>query len=235
VEQVLGDIRKAKELNQKTLQDASELLPAELARVFEEGEKRGWEEKELGDDSILKMTSGGTPKRSNKFYYRGNIPWLKSGELRDSVSIVDSQEKISKEAIKESSAKMFPKGTVLFAMYGATAGKVGILGIDASTNQAIAGMIPTKGRLSNKYLYYFLIKKRNDILLKAWGGAQPNLSQTILKKIKIPLPPLAKQKEIVEHLDCISEKVKKLQELHAQTATDLDALEQSVLSQVFEQ
>ena len=81
-------------------------------------------------------------------------------------------------------------------MYGATAGKLGMLGINASTNQAVAGMIPVAEKLNNKFLYYFLLKQREEIISQAWGGAQPNLSQTIIKKFKIPLPPLAEQKRL---------------------------------------
>ncbi|QQS61245.1 MAG: restriction endonuclease subunit S [Candidatus Moraniibacteriota bacterium] len=235
LERVLGEIQNAKRINEEALSDINQLLPAELSKIFAGGKEKGWEEKELGNSSILKMTSGGTPKRSMESYYKGDIVWLKSGELKDSVNILDSKEKISKEAVQKSSAKIFSKGAVLFAMYGATAGKTGILGIDASTNQAIAGMTVNKEKLNNKYLYYFLLKKRNDILLKAWGGAQPNLSQTILKKIKIPLPSLSEQKEIVDRLDAISEKAKKLRELHIQNTHSLTSLEQSVLSQAFQE
>lgn len=179
------------------------------------------------------MTSGGTPSRANADFFNGSVPWLKSGELEDNTSIVDSEEKISEDAIKESSAKVFPKGTVLFAMYGATAGKLGILGIDASTNQAVAGMIPVAGKLNNKFLYYFLLKQREEIISKAWGGAQPNLSQTIIKKFKIPLPPLAEQRKIVARLDSLSEKISRLRQAQSQTQNDFVALEQSVLSKAF--
>lgn len=94
-----------------------------------------------------------------------------------------------------------------------------------------------KNLLSREWLAIFLRSQRivKELSKNVTGARMPRTSLDFMKKIKIPLPPLAKQKEIVEHLDCISEKVKKLQELHTQTATDLDALEQSVLSQAFEQ
>ena len=197
----LGKIVEAKKLREEAIKETEKILSQTLSEIFEEGKKKGWEEKSFEDQSILKMTSGGTPSRSNPGFYCGGILWLKSGELQDNTNIIDSEEKITEKAIEKSSAKIFPAGTVLFAMYGATAGKIGILGIEASTNQAVAGMIPVIGKLDQKFLYYFLIKKREEIVTKAWGGAQPNLSQTILKTFYIPVPSISEQKEIVKKLE----------------------------------
>ncbi|MFA6136314.1 MAG: restriction endonuclease subunit S [Candidatus Paceibacterota bacterium] len=233
LEKVLGKIKEAKKLRSEAEETTKNLIPAELHKIFEEGKKKGWEEKKLGDETILKMTSGGTPSRSNIDFYNGGILWLKSGELENNVDIIDSEEKISEDAIKKSSAKVFPKGTVLFAMYGATAGKLGILGIDASTNQAVAGMIPVAEKLNNKFLYYFLLKQREEIISQAWGGAQPNLSQAIIKEFKISLPSLPEQKKIVVRLDLLSEKIKKLQDYQKSTKSDMASLEQSILSSAF--
>lgn len=96
-----------------------------------------WKIKKLGE--VCLTTSGGTPSRGNTKYYEGNIPWVKSGEL-DKGLILDTEEKISEEAIKNSSAKIFPKGTLLIALYGATIGKLAFLGIDAASNQAVCGI-----------------------------------------------------------------------------------------------
>jgi type I restriction enzyme S subunit len=220
-------------LRQEAIGDTEKILAATLREIFEEGKERGWEEKSFDDQSILKMTSGGTPSRGNHEFYGGNIPWLKSGELQDNTNIVDSEEKITEKAVEKSSAKIFPIGTVLFAMYGATAGKIGILGIEASTNQAVAGMIPVAEKLDNKFLYYFLMKKREDIIAQAWGGAQPNLSQTILKRFSIPLPPLAEQQKIVTRLDALSEKLRTLRELQQSQLEDMKKLEKVYLREAF--
>ena len=177
LERVLAKIGEAKKLRAEARENADNLLPAELHKIFSQQDSHSlirankrivkkWEEKELGDETILKMTSGGTPSRSNRDFYNGSIPWLKSGELEDNVDIVDSEEKISEDAIKKSSAKIFPKRTVLFAMYGATAGKLGMLGINASTNQAVAGMIPVAEKLNNKFLYYFYLSNARKLFLK---------------------------------------------------------------------
>ena len=111
-----------------------------------------WQIKKLGE--VCETTSGGTPSRSKSNYYNGNIPWVKSGEL-DKGLILDTEEKITEEAIKNSSAKLFPKGALLIALYGATIGKLAFLGVDAATNQAICGIYKNEN-LNSNYLYYFL-------------------------------------------------------------------------------
>ena len=108
-----------------------------------------WQIKKLGD--ICLTTSGGTPSRGNNRYYEGNIPWVKSGELAKGL-ILDTEEKISEEAIKNSSAKIFPKGTLLIALYGATIGKLAFLGVEAATNQAVCGIFQSENINSN-YLF----------------------------------------------------------------------------------
>ena len=94
----------------------------------------GWVESKLKD--IFDTTSGGTPNRGVSAYYGGDIPWLKSGELNDGI-IFSAEEYITNEGLQNSSAKLFPKGSLLIALYGATVGKLGILNFDSTTNQAI--------------------------------------------------------------------------------------------------
>jgi type I restriction enzyme S subunit len=194
-----------------------------------------WQTKKLGDEGILKMTSGGTPSRSNLKYYNGSILWLKSGELEDNQNITNSSEKITEEALKNSSAKIFPKGTVLLAMYGATAGKLGILGVNASTNQAVAGMIVNENVLDRRFLYYFLLQKREEIISSAWGGAQPNLSQTILKELEIPLPSLSEQKKIVKILDEKMGKIAEAKKLRVEALADTEKILSQTLLEIFEE
>lgn len=156
-----------------------------------------WIECMLGE--VCFTTSGGTPSRQNKDFYTGNIPWVKSGEL-DKGIIYDSEEHISEEAIKKSSAKIFPKGTLLFALYGATIGKMATLGVDAATNQAICGIYKSDV-LNSEYLYNYLFFKKNFLIQQGIGGAQPNISQTILKRLIISIAPLVEQKAIVNKLE----------------------------------
>ncbi len=142
--------------------------------------------------------SGGTPSRSNKSYYGGNIPWLKTGDLNDGL-ISDIPESITEEAVANSSAKINPTGSVLIAMYGATIGKLGILTFPATTNQACCACIEYEV-VAQMYLFYFLLSQRTAFIEKGGGGAQPNISKEIIVNTYIPLPPLSEQHRIVAEI-----------------------------------
>ena len=142
--------------------------------------------------------SGGTPSRSNKSYYGGNIPWLKTGDLNDGL-ITDIPESITEEAVMNSTAKLNPAGSVLIAMYGATIGKLGILTFPATTNQACCACIQYDAVIQD-YLFYFLLSQRNEFIAKGGGGAQPNISKEIIVSTEIPIPPLAEQERIVHEI-----------------------------------
>ena len=143
--------------------------------------------------------SGGTPSRSNKTYYGGNIPWLKTGDLNDGL-ISDIPESITEEAVANSSAKINPTGSVLIAMYGATIGKLGILTFPATTNQACCACIEFNA-IIQLYLFYFLLSQRNEFIAKGGGGTQPNISKEIIVNTFIPLPPLSEQQRIVMEIE----------------------------------
>ncbi|WCK53915.1 restriction endonuclease subunit S [Aneurinibacillus sp. Ricciae_BoGa-3] len=159
--------------------------------------REGWFEVKLGD--VCFTTSGGTPSRKIPDYYNGNIPWVKSGELNYNV-IRDTEEHISDDAIKNSSAKVFPEGTLLIALYGATIGKLAILGIPAATNQAVCG-IYQNDHFETKFLFNYLFHKKQKLIEQGAGGAQPNISQTILKKLSVPIAPLPEQRAIVAKIE----------------------------------
>ena len=143
--------------------------------------------------------AGGTPSRSNKSYYGGNIPWLKTGDLNDGL-ITNIPESITEEAVANSSAKINPIGSVLIAMYGATIGKLGILTFPAATNQACCACVEYFA-ISQYYLFYFLLSHRDIFIAKGGGGAQPNISKEIIVNTAIPLPPLAEQERIVTEIE----------------------------------
>lgn len=163
-----------------------------------------WEVVKIED--IAETSSGGTPSRDKKEYYGGKIPWVKSGELREKI-IYDVEEKITESGLKNSSAKMFPKGTLLIAMYGATVGKTGVLGIDATTNQAVCAILPKRNDLDINYLWYSLRFRKSLLNSSSSGGAQPNISQEIIRFFRIPLPQLIEQKQISEILLTIDQKL----------------------------
>lgn len=145
--------------------------------------------------------SGGTPSRSKPEYYEGgDIPWIKSGDLKDS-KIYDANEYITAAGLENGSAKIVEKDSILIAMYGATVGRLAILGINAATNQAICNIRPDTTIADIKYLYYFLKSKFSYFVENAVGGAQPNISQGLIKSLEVPLPSLDEQKRIADILD----------------------------------
>ena len=158
---------------------------------------QGWIWTTLGNIGVWQ--AGGTPSRSNKSYFGGNIPWLKTGDLNDGF-IYEIPESITEEAVANSSAKINPIGSILIAMYGATIGKLGILTFPASTNQACCACVKYFA-ITQPYLFYFLLSHRKDFIAKGGGGAQPNISKEIIVNTAIPLPPLFEQQRIVQKIE----------------------------------
>ena len=156
-----------------------------------------WPSFPLGD--VCRTTSGGTPSRKRADYFQGDIPWVKSGELTDGL-VSQVSEFITEEAVANSSAKLFPLGTLLIAMYGATVGKLGVLAKPAATNQAVCAIFPPT-ELDSKFLFWFLRFKRNYLIDQAVGGAQPNISQSILRELMVPVPPIDVQRETVAEIE----------------------------------
>ncbi|VAW31697.1 Type I restriction-modification system, specificity subunit S [hydrothermal vent metagenome] len=157
-----------------------------------------WAETTL--EKVATWGSGGTPSRRTPEYFQGEIPWVKTGELV-SKYIFDTEEKITEKAIANSSAKIFPTGSIGIAMYGATIGKLSIWGMDASTNQACAVGLPIQELLDKEFLYYYLASQKGKLIKAGKGGAQPNISQGILKSWPIFLPPLNEQRRIVAKIE----------------------------------
>lgn len=157
-----------------------------------------WQLVKIGE--FCSTGSGGTPSREIPEYFQGTIPWIKSGDLRENI-VTSATEFISTTALKNSSAKMVPEGSILLAMYGATVGRMALLGLDAATNQAVCNITPDSSRAFTKYVYYALLSKVPEFLRNAVGGAQPNISQGIIRDTLIPLPPLPEQKRIAAILD----------------------------------
>jgi len=182
---------------------------------------------------VVETTSGGTPQRSIKEYWEnGTIPWVKSGELENNI-ISKTEEKITLLGLENSNARLFQKGTLIVAMYGATVGKTAILGIDAATNQAVCGIFPKIDLINRDYIRYFFIYKRPELVKNSFGGAQPNISQTVIRDLLIPLPPLPEQKRIVAYLDQISEKQKILLKIYENIDNQITELKQSILNKAF--
>ena len=156
---------------------------------------QGWEWSRMG--SIGDWGAGATPAKGNTSYYGGNILWLRTGELNNSI-VNDTEIKITDKALKECSLRMNKAGDVLIAMYGATIGKVAIAGCEETTNQA--GCACTPIGIFNYYLFYFLMGSQVDFIKKGEGGAQPNISREKLVAHLMPIPPIQEQHRIVERI-----------------------------------
>lgn len=176
--------------------------------------------------------AGGTPSRKNQdFYLNGTIPWLKTGDLNNGI-VTETEEYITEEAIKKSSAKIFKKDSIGIAMYGATIGKIGIFAKDMATNQACA-VVKAFNEIENMYLFYFFKNVKERLIEKAKGGAQPNISQEILKNFPFNLPPLEEQKRIVEKLDSLFEKIQKIKEIIEEVKEKTTSRREAILSKAF--
>lgn len=161
---------------------------------------------------LCNISSGGTPNRGRKEYYGGNIPWIKTGELKNDI-LTDTEEKITPLGMNNSSAKLYPKGSLVVAMYGATIGKTAKLGVDATTNQACAVLFDIDNKqIQTDYLWLYLQSQTDKLKAMAYGGAQPNINAGIVANYEIPLPPFDTQNEIVEHITALRKKQKDLQQ-----------------------
>jgi len=173
--------------------------------------------------------SGGTPSRTEiERYYSGVIPWVKSGELRESL-ITATEEHVTDLALKETSVKLVPAGAVLLAMYGATVGRLAILGIEATTNQAVCHIVPDVNIADAKYLYHALSAQVPQIVAMGVGGAQPNISQGLIKSLKVFIPSLPDQHRIVAILD----QAEALRAKRREALAQLDSLTQSIFMEMF--
>lgn len=150
--------------------------------------------------TLYQTSSGGTPDRGHPEYYAGGIPWVKVGDLTD-VEISTTEETISSRGLDSSSAKLFPQGTILIAMYCNDAiGKSCIISKPMTTNQAICGLYPNE-LLCTRYIYYAVLANKTVLQEQSAGGAQKNINQKIINELLLPLPPLAEQQRIVSKLE----------------------------------
>ena len=214
---------------EKQLSDAKALFQKALEEAMKP--KEGWGLDKVGN--VFKTYAGGTPIKSNKSYYEnGNIPWLRSGEVCRQY-ITECEMFITEAGMKNSSAKYYPVNTVLVAMYGATAAQVGILKFEATSNQAVCGILPREDYMP-EFVYYWFKSIQKDLAAQAQGGAQPNISQIKIKNVEIPIIDIESQQKIVARLDSLSEKVKKLEEKQRKIMAECDALKQAILREIFE-
>ncbi len=231
---VLGLVQRAMEQQDRLIGLTTELKKTLLHQLFTQGlhgepskqteigpVPESWEVVPLGD--IANLQSGGTPARDKHEYWTaGDIPWVKTGEI-DYRIIQTTEEKITCEGLANSAAKVFPKGTLLIAMYGqgVTRGRVGLLGIDAATNQACSAIMPRHGqRVSTQFIYHYLEFHYEDLRQMGHGANQRNLNAALIKGFHISFPKSDEQARIVEALGVLDTKLTLHQSTHARL-TDL--------------
>ena len=204
----------------------------ELTKKWRKSANTRWVYKKIKD--CCKLGSGGTPSRKVPDFYKGDIPWIKTGEIEWN-DIYDTEEKITQSAIDNSSARCYKPGVVLVAMYGmgVTRGKASILRVQAATNQAVCVLEPQSALLYNRYLLYYFMRNYWDIREKAVGGNQLNLSLTIIKELNIEIPPIDEQMEIVQILDDLFAKEQQTKEAAEKVLDQIELMKKSILARAF--
>ena len=169
------------------------------------------------------ISSGTTPQAGNdRFYENGEYPWINTGDLNDSF-LHSCKKKVTQTALDEHSVlNLHPPGVLIMAMYGATIGKLGITSFEACCNQACC-VIGTSKSVETKYLFYWLMGNRTEIVNRAYGGGQPNISQDVIKRLRITCPPSKEQTAIANYLD---EKTSKLDQLVSNLENQIEQLQE---------
>ena len=189
-----------------------------------------FKEHTLGD--IAKWGSGGTPTSGRKEYYGGEIPWCVIGDLTEGL-VLNTRQSITELGLASSSAKIVPEGTILLAMYGASIGRTGVAGRPMATNQAIACGQPNLELVHPDYLLLYLQSQKWKFIDSGKGGAQPNISQTIVKSWPILLPDLQEQKRLVDVIRENLETGSQISDLEKSTRKNLSAYLSSLLYSLF--
>ncbi len=173
--------------------------------------------------------SGTTPPSDNEEWYDGDIPWVTTGELRECI-VTDTSKKVSRAASKEFSAlKIFPAGSLAIAMYGATIGRLGIFGVAATTNQACC-VLAKERAFERDFIFYWLQAFRDQIVMLATGGGQPNISQEKIRSLKIPCPSVHEQRTISKYLREESEKIDRLVDAAESAVERINEFRQAVIT-----
>ena len=230
LDSLFAKIDHAIALHQQNIDEAEGFMRSVLDEVF--GELEGEYEKRTLVSLDSKMSAGGTPLRKMKEYWDGDIPWYSSGELNQ-LYTKTSNEKITKLGLENSSAKLFPKGTLLIGMYDTAAMKMSILSDEGSCNQAIVGFNPEKKELNIFFAKYQLEYLKKSIMRQRQGVRQKNLNLTKLKNVEIEYPPLNIQQKTVQYLDRLSQKTQALKAAQQEKMAQLKALKASLLDRAF--
>jgi type I restriction enzyme S subunit len=194
IARILSTIKNAAGASEKELQRMRRLRAVVLGEQLTPADT--WRQLPLAE--VADTASGGTPRSDVPEYYGGQIPWVQSGEVRGS-EIVATEKHLTPRGLAQSAARLFPPGTLLVAMYGATAGQVALLGVEAATNQAVCCVNPHPN-IEARFLFYALEGAKERLRAERFGAAQPNLSQQLIRGFVLGIPPLDEQRRIVRVL-----------------------------------
>jgi type I restriction enzyme S subunit len=230
LDEAFGEIEKVKANTEQNLKNAKEIFESYLQGVFE-NKGDDWEEKKLGE--VADIVNGGTPKTNVKEYWDGDIYWITPADLGklDSPIVYNTRRKISSLGLQKSSAKLFPKNSVILSTR-APIGHLAVNKVEMSTNQGCRGIVPRE-KLDTWYLYYFLKKNVNLLNDLGTGTTFKELSKSVLSDIYIPLPSLKEQQTIVRQLDALRAETQKLEVIYTQKLSDLEELKKSLLQKAF--
>ena len=228
LDEAFEGISSAKASAEKNLKNARRLFESHLNSVISQ-RGDGWVEKRLGD--VADVQSGGTPSISQKTYWGGNIPWYSSGEL-NTIFTIQPKRQITEQGLNNSNAKLFNKGSLLVGMYDTAALKMSILDRDGAFNQAIAGVRPNN-QVVMEFLLHAINAFKPKLLLERRGVRQKNLSLGKIKDIILPLPLMAEQQAIVNHVNTLATQTEHLESIYQKKIEALDALKKSILHQAF--
>jgi len=229
LDEAMGLVSQSELVSDQTLNRLNELEITEFTSEFL-NLRSVFESTHIGD--VFKTSSGSTPLKSRRdFYDNGQIPWLLSGEVAQR-DITEAKKFITEKALAETAVKLVPPNSVLVAMYGATAGEVGLLGFECTTNQAVCAIHPHPDYLP-RFVYYSLLSMQSLLVSQAAGNAQPNVSQAKIKELPFPKVPLRRQEEAVQRLDNIVNMRNELDALQQSKKSAVTDLKNSLLSAAF--
>jgi len=229
LDKAFAAIAKAKANAEQNLINAKELFESYLQGVFE-NKGDGWEEKTLGE--VCNIIGGGTPSKKKKEFYNGDILWATVRDMKSDI-IKDTEHKITKDAVKNSSTNIIPKENVIIATRVGL-GKVCILQNDTAINQDLKGIIPKNQKtVSIDFLFRWFKSNSKKIIDEGTGATVQGVKLPFIKSLVVHLPPLTEQQTIVKKLDTLSAETRKLEAIYQQKLEDLEELKKSVLQKAF--
>ncbi len=231
-------VERARRAAQARLAAAEALSAAYLSEVFEGPDAKRWHQFPIGE--LTESCSGATPPRGNAKYFGGEIPWVKTGELKDGLVAdgVSTEETVTQEALRDCSLPLLPRDTLLIAMYGQgqTRGRTGLLAQQATTNQACFAILPNPDRFHPRFLQYWFRANYHRLrhLTDSRGGNQPNLNGVLLRQLLVPIPSVDLQSQHVESLDSHIGRAEAISAVCRDELAAIDALPTAYLRQAFE-